>query len=108
MLTEEQKEGFREKGGALICEREGEGDEIIEFVFRKPTSEEWSRFIANAGDKRKNVHSVTKRLVQDCIIHPGLDAVNAYMDENPPSAQGFVADIQDVCGLSDRQVPKKL
>ena len=110
MLTEEQKEDLRAQGGRVICEREDETNEetIIQYVFRKPTSEQWTRFITNAADKRKNPQTVARRLVQDCILHPGLEEVNAYMDANPPSAQGFVADIQDACGLSDRQVPKKL
>jgi len=108
MLSNEEKDALRQKGGRVICEREDDDGNVIDFVFRKPTDPEWDMFVAHSSNDRKSKHKTVKRLVQDCLLHPSHDVLESYLDVNPPAAEGFSADILEVCGLSDRQAPKKL
>lgn len=102
--TDEIKSELEAKYGKekiLHVKRVGE-----EAIFRRPSRDEWRRFLGELGDDDTKAMA-TERLVVLCCVYPSATELSAILDDKPALAQSWGNELTSFSGLGRAEVVKK-
>lgn len=107
-VTLEQIENWKEEYGdvyKLTGEPENEGDQPLEYYFRKPGRAHLSRL---SKELMKDALRAMENLVVGCLLHPSEEVLRAQLQKRPGVVVALGGELQKIIGTNQDFFTKKL